>query len=144
MFGRINSSFHDQQSEVIVQLFQKRKIISAAVIAVVLSGIYLTHYGYFWWNFKRINHLTIIYADRQQVALSVPVRYTTARPQAQVLGQLSSNDKKIYLVRMSPDGKRTLLSLSRWGWGGLSLYHAVYEITSPQIEWKIKKLVSPD
>ena len=127
-----------------MQLFQKRKIISAAVIAVVLSGICLIHYGYFWWNFKRINHLTIIYADRQQVSLSVPVRYTTARPQAQVLGQLSSNDKKIYLVRMSPDGKRTLLSLSRWGWGGLSFYHAAYEITSPQIERKIKKLISHD
>ena len=127
-----------------MQLFQKRKIISAAVIAVVLSGIYLTHYGYFWWNFKRISHLAIIYADRQQVSLSVPVRYTTARPQAQVLGQLSSNDKKIYLVRTSLDGKRTLLSLSRWGWGGLSFYHAAYEITSPQIERKIKKLISPD
>ena len=127
-----------------MQLFQKRKIILAAVVAVVLSGIYLIHYGYFWWNFKRINHLTIIYADRQQVSLSVPVRYTTARPQAQVLGQLSSNDKKIYLVRTSLDGKRTLLSLSRWGWGGLSFYHAAYEITSPQIERKIKKLISPD
>ena len=127
-----------------MQFFQKRKIILAAVVAVVLSGIYLIHYGYFWWNFKRINHLTIIYADRQQVSLSVPVRYTTARPQAQVLGQLSSNDKKIYLVRTSLDGKRTLLSLSRWGWGGLSFYHAAYEITSPQIERKIKKLISPD
>ena len=127
-----------------MQLFQKRKIILAAVVAVVLSGIYLIHYGYFWWNFKRISHLTIIYADRQQVSLSVPVRYTTARPQAQVLGQLSSNDKKIYLVRTSLDGKRTLLSLSRWGWGGLSFYHAAYEITSPQIERKIKKLISPD
>ena len=127
-----------------MQFVQQRKIILAAVIAVVLSGICLIHYGYFWWNFKRINHLTIIYADRQQVSLSVPVRYTTARPQAQVLGQLSSNDKKIYLVRMSPDGKRTLLSLSRWGWGGLSFYHAAYEITSPQIERKIKKLISHD
>ena len=127
-----------------VKMFQKRKIILAAVIAVVLSGICLIHYGYFWWNFKRISHLTIIYADRQQVSLSVPVRYTTARPQAQVLGQLSSNDKKIYLVRTSLDGKRTLLSLSRWGWGGLSFYHAAYEITSPQIERKIKKLISPD
>ena len=127
-----------------MQFVQKRKIILAAVIAVVLSGIYLIHYGYFWWNFKRINHLTIAYADRQQVSLSVPVRYTTARPQAQVLGQLSSNDKKIYLVRTSLDGKRTLLSLSRWGWGGLSFYHAAYEITSPQIERKIKKLISPD
>lgn len=127
-----------------MQFVQKRKIILAAVIAVVLSGICLIHYGYFWWNFKRISHLTIIYADRQQVSLSVPVRYTTARPQAQVLGQLSSNDKKIYLVRTSLDGKRTLLSLSRWGWGGLSFYHAAYEITSPQIERKIKKLISPD
>ena len=127
-----------------MQFVQQRKIILAAVIAVVLSGICLIHYGYFWWNFKRINHLTIIYADRQQVSLSVPVRYTTARPQAQVLGQLSSNDKKIYLVRTSLDGKRTLLSLSRWGWGGLSFYHAAYEITSPQIERKIKKLISPD
>ena len=127
-----------------MQFVQKRKIILAAVIAVVLSGICLIHYGYFWWNFKRINHLTITYADRQQVSLSVPVRYTTARPQAQVLGQLSSNDKKIYLVRTSLDGKRTLLSLSRWGWGGLSLYYAAYEITSPQIERKIKKLISPD
>ena len=127
-----------------MQFVQKRKIILAVVIAVVLSGICLIHYGYFWWNFKRISHLTIIYADRQQVSLSVPVRYTTARPQAQVLGQLSSNDKKIYLVRTSLDGKRTLLSLSRWGWGGLSFYHAAYEITSPQIERKIKKLISPD
>ena len=127
-----------------MQFVQQRKIILAAVIAVVLSGICLIHYGYFWWNFKRIDHVTIIYADRQQVSLSVPVRYTTARPQAQVLGQLSSNDKKIYLVRMSPDGKRTLLSLSRWGWGGLSFYHAAYEITSPQIERKIKKLISHD
>ena len=127
-----------------MQFVQKRKIILAAVIAVVLSGICLIHYGYFWWNFKRISHLTIIYADRQQVSLSVPVRYTTARPQAQVLGQLSSNDKKIYLVRTSLDGKRTLLSLSRWGWGGLSFYHAAYEITSSQIERKIKKLISPD
>ena len=127
-----------------MQFVQKRKIILAAVIAVVLSGICLIHYGYFWWNFKRINHLTITYADRQQVSLSVPVRYTTARPQAPVLGQLSSNDKKIYLVRTSLDGKRTLLSLSRWGWGGVSFYHAAYEITSPQIERKIKKLISPD
>ena len=127
-----------------MQFVQKRKIILAAVIAVVLSGICLIHYGYFWWNFTRISHLTIIYADRQQVSLSVPVRYTTARPQAQVLGQLSSNDKKIYLVRTSLDGKRTLLSLSRWGWGGLSFYHAAYEITSSQIERKIKKLISPD
>ena len=127
-----------------MQFVQKRKIILAAVIAVVLSGICLITYGYFWWNFKRINHLTITYADRQQVSLSVPVRYTTARPQAPVLGQLSSNDKKIYLVRTSLDGKRTLLSLSRWGWGGVSFYHAAYEITSPQIERKIKKLISPD
>ena len=127
-----------------MQFFQKRKIILAAVIAVVLTGIYLSHYGYFWWNFKRVKHLTIIYADRQKASLSVPVRYTTARSQAQVLGQLSSNDKKIYLVRKSLDGKRTLLTLSRWGWGGRSLYHAVYEITSPQIERKIIKFVSPD
>ena len=127
-----------------MQFVQKRKIILAAVIAVVLSGIYLTHYGYFWWNFKRVKHLTIIYADRQKVSLSIPVRYTTAQTQVQVLGQLSSDDKKIYLVRKSLDGKRTLLTLSRWGWGGLSLYHAVYEITSPRIERKIIKLVSPD
>ena len=96
------------------KFFLKRKIMLATVTVITANGICLIHYGYFWRNFKRINNLTIVSADRQKVSLSIPVRYTTLKTQFKILGQLGSNNKKIYLVKKSLDGKRIFLTVSKW------------------------------
>ena len=122
-----------------------RKIALIVLSVLVAEGfLVLAHYGYFWWNFKRVTCISVVRADRAPVALDVPLRYAAGDDTGEAaVCPLTAADGKVYALKKDPKTGRLLITRTVWGLGGFAVYHAAWEVTSPEIERKLRTLFRP-
>ena len=56
---------------------------------------------------------------------------------------LTAADGKVYALKKELKGGRLLITRTVWGLGGFAVYHAAWEVTSPEIERKLRTLFRP-
>ena len=56
---------------------------------------------------------------------------------------LTAADGKVYALKKDPKNGRLLITRTVWGLGGFAVYHAAWEVTSPEIERKLRALFQP-
>ena len=122
-----------------------RKIVLIVLVVLVAEGlVVLAHYGYLWWNFRRVTCISVVRADRAPVALDVPLRYVAAdNIKEAAVCPLTTADGKVYALKKDPKNGRLLITRTVWGPGGFAVYHAAWEVTSPEIERKLRALFQP-
>ena len=122
---------------------RKIALIFLAVL-VAEGGLVLAHYGYLWWNFKRVTCISVVRADRAPVSLDVPLRYVAADDIGEAsVCPLTAADGKVYALKKDPKTGRLLITRTVWGLGGFAVYHAAWKVTSPEIERKLRALFRP-
>ncbi|MBQ7696817.1 MAG: hypothetical protein IJT50_17055 [Lentisphaeria bacterium] len=122
-----------------------RKIALIVLAVLVAEGlVVLAHYGYLWWNFARVTSISVVRADRAPVALDVPLRYAAADDIGEAaVCPMTAADGKVYALKKDPKSGRLLITRTVWGLGGFAVYHAAWEVTSPEIERKLRTLFRP-
>ena len=126
----------------------KRSVRKLAVIvlAVLVAErlVVLAHYGYLWWNFRRVTCISVVRADRVPAALDVPLRYAAGDDIGEAaVCPLITADGKVRALKRDPKNGRLLITRTVWGLGGFAVYHAAWEVTSPEIERKLRTLLRP-
>ena len=122
-----------------------RKIVLIVLVVLVAEGlVVLAHYGYLWWNFRRVTCISVVRADRAPVALDVPLRYAAGDDIGEAaVCPLTTADGKVYALKKELKSGRLLITRTVWGLGGFAVYHAAWEVTSPEIERKLRALFRP-
>ena len=122
-----------------------RKIALIVLAVLVAEGVLvLAHYGYLWWNFKRVTCISVVRADRAPVSLDVPLRCVAADDIGEAsVCPLTTADGKVYALKKDPKTGRLLITRTIWGLGGFAVYHAAWEVTSPEVERKLRTFFQP-
>ena len=122
-----------------------RKIALIVLAVLVAEGfLVLAHYGYLWWNFERVTCISVVRADRAPVALDVPLRYAAGDDIGEAaVCPLTAADGKVYALKKDPKNGRLLITRTVWGLGGFAVYHAAWEVASPESERKLRALFRP-
>ena len=122
-----------------------RKIALIVLAVLVAEGfLVLAHYGYLWWNFKSVTRISVVRADRAPVALDVPLRYAAADDIGEAaVCPLTAADGKVYALKKDSKNGRLLITRTVWGLGGFAVYHAAWEVASPEVGRKLRALFQP-
>ena len=110
------------------------------IVDILLVGPMLLDFAVFWHDYMRVTRIRMVQVEETPCRMDIPVRYLDRRYRPKRGLRIIAADQRRYNLLQDPDSGQYILEISWWGLGGIAVYEARYEITSPEVLRKLLDL----